>query len=60
MKVSVRGLFAAVERVRMVLFVVSLKIYEENFTQLSKIGKGGFASVFRAVHRIDDKEYAVK
>ncbi|KAL4488884.1 hypothetical protein ABPG72_005671 [Tetrahymena utriculariae] len=36
------------------------KIYENNFIQLQKIGQGGFASVYRVVHKIDDTEYAVK
>lgn len=31
-----------------------------NFTDLKKIGAGGFGSVYEAVHTIEDKKYALK
>nr|XP_034334477.1 eukaryotic translation initiation factor 2-alpha kinase 3-like isoform X4 [Crassostrea gigas] len=33
---------------------------EYNFTDLKKIGAGGFGSVYEAVHTIEDKKYALK
>jgi serine/threonine protein kinase len=34
--------------------------YKQDFRQTGRIGKGGFGSVFRVVHRVDMHEYAIK
>ncbi|KAL7748749.1 hypothetical protein RI367_005903 [Sorochytrium milnesiophthora] len=34
--------------------------YRTDFVEISKLGKGGFGSVWRVQHRLDDLEYAVK
>lgn len=34
--------------------------YKQDFRQATRIGKGGFGSVFRVVHRVDMHEYAIK
>ena len=34
--------------------------YEKEFEHQRPIGKGGFGYVFEAIHRIDEKKYAIK
>lgn len=34
--------------------------YTNDFVEIEKLGSGGFGSVFKAYHKIDDKAYAVK
>lgn len=38
----------------------SVSRYSRDFEQISKLGKGGFGSVYRARHRVDGSDYAVK
>ncbi|KXT12899.1 hypothetical protein AC579_10461 [Pseudocercospora musae] len=40
--------------------LVPLSRYEIEFTQLSRLGKGGFGEVVKAQHRVDQGLYAVK
>jgi len=34
--------------------------YKQDFRQLQRIGRGGFGEVYRAQHRVDGQEYAIK
>ena len=34
--------------------------YEDEFREISRLGKGGFGTVYRCRNRLDDSEYAIK
>ena len=42
------------------LFLIDTGRFMSNFEQIQLVGKGGFGSVFRALHKIDESFYAIK
>lgn len=44
----------------MLLLLLLVLLCSSEFRQVKELGKGGFSIVFRATHRIDGCEYALK
>lgn len=42
------------------LYLIDTGRFMSNFEQIQLVGKGGFGSVFRAIHKIDGSYYAIK